>query len=130
MFRLHACRRFFSWLALLAVLGGAMAPTVSHALNSEGGWLEVCTAQGIKIIQVESAPGEQGPSDPRHQIHLEHCPFCVPHAGSLGLRPAAEQVFRLPQDRSSFFPPLFFSAPQSLFVWVSANPRAPPALSI
>ncbi len=132
MLRMHFFRRVFSWLALLAVLFGAMAPTVSHALNKQSGWLEVCTAKGVKLIKVEVGTSAQTgqPAQTEHQIHFEHCPFCAPHAGAFALPSSSELVFRLPYDGTAFYPPLFFSAPQSLFVWATANPRAPPVLSV
>jgi uncharacterized SAM-binding protein YcdF (DUF218 family) len=130
MFRLRAFRRLFSWVALLAILGGALAPAVSHAVYSQTGksFLEICTAQGTRLIAVDAD------ADPvtggQHNVVMEHCPFCVPHAGSLGLLPTAELVFKQPADGSRFYPPLFYTAPRPLFAWASAQPRAPPVLSV
>ena len=130
MFCLRAFRRLFSWVALLAILGGALAPAVSHALYSQGGksFLEICTTQGTRLIAVDAHVDPVKGS--QHDVVMEHCPFCVPHAGSLGLLPKTEQVFNLPADGSRFYPPLFFSAPRPLFAWASAQPRAPPVLSV
>lgn len=131
MFRLRAFRRLFSWVALLAILAGALAPAVSHALYSKGGksFLEICTAQGTRLIAIDAGAGAHPSTGGQHDVVMEHCPFCVPHAGSLGLLPATELVFKLPADGSRFYPPLFFSAPGPLFAWASAQPRAPPVLS-
>lgn len=138
MHRLRAFRRFLSWLTLFAVLGGAMAPTISHALargKAGQGWLEVCTAQGIRLVSMDvgtqastSEHEKQGQQAPPHAF-LEHCPFCVPHGGSVALPAIPEIAFALPATVSAYYPPLYFSAPRSLFVWATANPRAPPILS-
>lgn len=129
MFLLRAFRRLFSWIALLAILGGALAPAVSQALHAQGGksFLEICTAQGTRLIAVDADANPQQSDTP--QVVMEHCPFCVPHAGSQGLLPRSELVFHLPDDGARFYPPLFFSAPRPLFAWAGAQPRAPPFLS-
>lgn len=134
MFRLRVFRRLFSWIALLAILGGALAPAVSHAVYAKTGksFLEICTAQGTRLIAVDAdtASANGALKGAQHDVVMEHCPFCVPHAGSLGLQPAGEIVFILPPDRGNYHPPLFFSAPRPLHAWAVANPRAPPVLSV
>lgn len=130
MFRLRLFRRLFGWVALLAILGGALAPAISHAVYQQTGksFLEICTAQGTRLIAVD-ADADPGKGSAQHVV-MEHCPFCVPHAGSLGLLPTTELVFNLPADGFNFYPPLYFSAPRPLFAWASAQPRAPPVFSV
>ena len=82
-------RKIRVWVASLAILLGALAPTITHALNSLPGsaFLEVCTAVGSRfgwsVDNEASAPKSGAPVD---QVH--HCPFCVLHASAHGMPPA------------------------------------------
>jgi len=130
MFPFRAFRRLFSAIALLAIVGGALAPSLSHLLYASGGkrYSEICTAQGIRLVATEGqTPDQQG--DIKDRLVLKQCPFCTTHAGSFGLPPVADLVFRLPEDGSQFYPPLYLAASRPLFAWATAQPRAPPALS-
>lgn len=60
--------------------------------------------------------------------HFEHCPFCYTHAGSFGLAPIIFFTNHMGMSEA-LRPALFYRSPQSLFVWKSALPRAPPAVS-
>ncbi|MDC8760163.1 DUF2946 domain-containing protein [Janthinobacterium fluminis] len=122
-----ALRRLFSWIALAAILGLALVPTLSQALAKDGGsWMQICSAQGSKLVAVaDLAPADPGaPST----LQLEHCPFCVLHAPLLPTQPLRFS-FTLPEVAPARYPSLFFSAPRPLFAWSSAHPRAPPVLS-
>ncbi|MFM9433998.1 hypothetical protein ACFDR9_001044 [Janthinobacterium sp. CG_23.3] len=128
MFPSHALRRLLAWIALAAILGLALAPTLARALAKEGSseWMQICSAQGSKLVAVaDLAPGEQpGPSN----AGLEHCPFCALHTPA----PPPAQLrfsFALPASPPALYPSLFFSAPRPLFAWSVAHPRAPPVLS-
>ena len=45
------------WIALFAMLIGALAPTVSRVLAAgDGGWIEVCSASGVMYLPVDAAP--------------------------------------------------------------------------
>lgn len=128
-------RRFAAWIACCAVLLAALAPAISHALvphDKPQAWIEICTAQGIKFIQVAA---EQSPDTPEpqpqpqlHTDHFEHCPFCNPNHVANGLPPGVDIVFATIEHRR-VFPALFYQAPQGLFVWTPAASRAPPVLS-
>ncbi|HSV46035.1 MAG TPA: DUF2946 domain-containing protein [Ramlibacter sp.] len=114
-------------LALLAMLALAVLPTVSHALAASGGpigWAEICTPQGARLVAVDASEGT--PSVPADvAAHLEHCPFCVPAFGALGLPPASALALGLALT-SAEPPPLFLHAPRAPHAWRSAQPRAPP----
>lgn len=132
MFHLRVFRRLFGWIALLAILGGALAPAISHMADhdrADKAVLEVCTAEGARMVTMHGDADPVKNDKPLH-FSLEHCPFCIPHAGSLGLLPSSVLVFHLPADGAQYFPPLFLSAPYPLFVWASAQPRAPPVFSV
>lgn len=118
----------FAWLALVAMLALAMLPTVSRAMASAQGessaWAEICTAQGMKRVALDSQPGE--PAMPESASgHLDHCPFCGLSAQALDLPPAPPAVLDL-SAAADHLPPLFLQAPRTLFAWCRAQPRAPP----
>jgi len=123
----QAVRRFFrqaTWLAIFAMLGLALAPTVSHALAASGPgnpWAEICSVAGGKVV-VADATGSEAEAG----SHLGHCPLC----GQLGSAPAlpmAESSGSFAVDGADFLPALFAQSPSPLFAWAAAQPRAPPA---
>jgi hypothetical protein len=116
------------WIALLAVLFGALAPALSHALPAAGdqtGQVQVCTMAGMKTISV----GQAGPAKPGTPVDghfLKHCPYCAAHDGT-PFPPSGARPVLLPPAAPATFPALFYRAPGPLFVWSAAHPRAPPA---
>ncbi|MES2739338.1 MAG: DUF2946 domain-containing protein [Pseudomonadota bacterium] len=122
----------YAWIACLALLFSALAPSMSHALayaGAEAGTIriEVCTADGNKTIVIDSSGARTVVPD-SVQHHLEHCPYCSTHAGSFALPPPAMALFAV-LGGHDVFPYLFYNAPARLYTWSSANPRAPPALA-
>ena len=113
--RLH----LFTWLALFAMLGLALAPSVSHAVNAQQAsnpFTEICSTP---------APGEQ----PRSAVmHLEHCAMCVVAAHAVGMPPAPVGVLPVPQG-VTFVAALFLDAPRTLFAWRPPQARGPPLFS-
>ena len=82
----HRLRRFSS-IALLAIFGLALAPTISHALNhARGGSIfnEVCTPEGMKQLSVDMADAGNSSNAPALN-HMEHCPLCGLTAASLAV---------------------------------------------
>lgn len=132
-FRLR--QRLFAWLAAFAMMLGALAPALSQAMTREGGgWIELCSAAGTHRVLLDAAtyaayaePGSQDDSGQR-EIGLDACPYCLAHAGSVGLPPQPADTLATPRP-AEHFPPLFYRAPQPLFAWTAASPRAPPSAS-
>lgn len=134
-------RRLYCWIALCAMLLGALAPTLSRALGAGEGlakaagfWLEVCSASGNHLVTLSVAevalyadhaavPADEGGDGAGV---LNACPYCasaltvfdLPHAGRTPVLAAAAD--RLLPDR-------FLLSPRPLFAWSAARPRAPPA---
>ncbi len=121
-------RRLFAWIACLAILLNAFVPVVSHALSlgSPAAQLEVCTAMGIEMVMVPDQGHDDGAASDKLLKSLTHCGYCATHAGSFGLPPQPIVVFALDLQRDTF-PPLYYLAPDPLFTWSLAQPRAPPA---
>lgn len=123
-------RRFWSWILSLAFLLGSLAPVISQAIWQsdlrEAPWAELCTA--LRDDAGSTADGKAGshlPNDWLAHLH-EHCPFCVLHAPLAGLPPALPFQLALLQQSAAELPFLFLNAPVVLFVWRTAQPRAPP----
>lgn len=112
---------------MLAVLFGALAPTVSHALAAGGAaaTLEICSVDGYKLVHVTDAGNadEKAPATIKHG--MEHCAFCATHGGSFALPAASSLVFAIDAGRD-LYPALFYAAPRTPHAWSAANPRAPP----
>lgn len=122
-------------IASLAILLAALAPSVSHALvafGEEGSfWAEVCSAAGIKLVKLDADKGEPAHDNKDHHKAanaFEHCPFCSNHAGMAGLPPSSVEALPV-SSGSSPHPALFYQSPRPLFVWASAQSRAPPVNS-
>jgi len=123
----HSTRSVTTWIAMFAILLGALAPALSHALSQPGNgkrMVQVCTVAGMKMVAVDDAAG-QGKTDDASLFPAERCPFCATHANLPALPSSPLPPFALSSGAGSF-PSLFFSAPQPLFVWAASQPRAPP----
>ncbi|MYM22343.1 DUF2946 domain-containing protein [Duganella sp. FT135W] len=107
------------WIAIMAVLFAALAPTVSHALaaSTTGVLAEMCSVGG---------PAKKAPTNVMHG--MEHCSYCATHGGSPALLPPALNGFAV-IGGDDFYPPLFYTAPQPLHTWSAASPRGPPTTS-
>jgi hypothetical protein len=115
--RLH----LFTWLALAAMLGLALAPSVSHALNAQQAsnpFTAICSA---------SNTGGQ-PADGGAAMRLEHCAMCVVAASAMGMPPAPVAVLPV-SEGAAYIPSLFLDAPRPLFAWRPPQARAPPTFS-
>lgn len=119
-------------LALLLALFGALAPTVSHALNWARGeapsLIEVCTNDGPRWMALGQPVELQSevPNKPDAATVFEHCPFCLHHADRV-LPPSRT----LSQGFGSVGEPVTPTIGQSfLFITLPARvppPRGPPA---
>ena len=108
--RLRHHLRLFSWLALVAMFGLALAPSVSHALGAAGDIAEICSAPGN---------GEQ----PRKAaIVLEHCAMCAVAASSVGMPPAPVVVAPVPEG-ADYVAALFLDASHPCLLYTSPSPR-------
>ncbi len=111
--------RLFTWIALFATLGLAIAPSVSHALSAQQAsnpWTEVC-----------SGPNSGEPSRSA-AMHLEHCVMCCVAASAIGMPPAPITVLPAPEG-AACLAALLLEAPHPLFAWRPPQARAPPSFS-
>ena len=125
-------RRFAAWIACFAILLSALAPSISQAVahakqESSSGWVEICSMAGIRFVKAEAGKSGVGQPDGK-AMQMEHCAFCSMHAGSVGLPPTSF-VLPLPVDiGTALQPALYYQSHSPLFVWSTAQSRAPPAL--
>jgi hypothetical protein len=123
--------RPLSWIALLAIFGLTLAPTISHALAAASGnsaYTEICTPQGTRLVALDDgvagAPQPAVPTAPSPG-HLDHCPLCglAGHAPAL----APTVLLWLPDaGLNHAVPRLHLQAPRTPFAWAPAQARAPP----
>ena len=125
--RLH--RRFTAWVALAALVLGALAPTVAQAMAAGGDradWLEVCSVSGMVWVQADT--GEVRDPLPDGSAPLggasQHCLWCTLHGGVAGL-PVVQIRLDLPA-RLTDLPPAFYRAPLASTAWAPPPSRAPP----
>jgi len=118
------------WLALCMALLGALAPTVSHALNWAQGQqtplIEVCTSAGPRWMALSTAP-DPAPSDPATATLWDHCPFCLLMADRVAppLQPLP-LCFSASDHAGVPAPPPAVVLPAQ--VLAAAHPRGPPVL--
>lgn len=117
------------WIAMLAILFSALAPTVSYALaavSSSADTVEICTVDGYKFVNPSHVDSGKAPAPAKHG--MTHCAFCTTHGGAYALTGSPSVILAVEAGRT-IYPPLFYAAPHSLHVWCAANPRAPPILA-
>lgn len=117
-------RSLTAWIAMFAILLGALAPALSHAFPPGGDGkrlVQVCTVAGMKMIAVDDT-SDSGTPD---VFPAERCPFCSTHLDSV-LPPLASGPIILLKRVLERFPPLHYRSPRPLFAWAAAHPRAPP----
>ncbi|MDO8050198.1 DUF2946 domain-containing protein [Janthinobacterium sp. SUN211] len=123
-------RRFAAWIACFAILLAALAPSISQAVatakqESGSGWAEICSVAGIRFVQVDN-DGAADEKSGGKAMQMEHCAFCSTHAGSVGLPPASPVLPLLVASGTAIFPALYYQSPAPLFIWSTAQSRAPP----
>jgi len=115
-----------AWIALFAMLIGALAPTVSRVLAAgEGSWNAVCSASGVIYLPVDTAPA---PDEGGVQHLAAACAYCFTSAASFGLAVAPLASIEPPVGRfiRSLAVP---SGPPVLISHAISSPRAPPVLA-
>ena len=110
--------RLFACFALVAMLGLALAPSVSHALSAQQAsnpWTQICSS---------SAPGGQ-PGGDSAAMHLEHCALCCVAGNAIGMPPAPVAVLPALQGAARGAVPARAAA-HARFAWRPPQARAPP----
>lgn len=114
-------RRLTIWIAIFAIFGGALLPSVAMAMKNNHSnplVMELCST--IDVGQVISIDLEQGQTTSK----IAHCPFCLVHAPFVPVT-QSHLSFEKPQI-SQFVPQLFYRSPKPLFSWAKHPSQAPP----
>jgi hypothetical protein len=115
--------RLFTWVALVAMFGLALAPSVSHALSARqasNAFTEICSSPRSGFGSGEPAGSAA--------LHLEHCALCCVASAALGMPPAPVALVRVPECVARAIVPVREVAP-ARFAWLPPQARAPPLSS-
>lgn len=123
--------RVLAWVAIVAALLLALAPTISSVLRGANyaAWVNVCRSNTVVAGAPAPSSGPAGLHAPDGTGHLgAHCPYCSLHADAL---PPAPGIPSVPRDALPTYmePQAFLQAPSTGHVWRHAPSRAPPRLS-
>lgn len=116
---------------LAAMLLAVLAPAISRGLASTrvaGDWVELCTSQGMRWVQMTDARAAPEPVSSSEQLHaLDDCGLCALTAERFApLQPALPM---LPPALSVWGVPLHQAAIQQTLDAPSPGARGPPLLS-
>jgi hypothetical protein len=130
--RLHRTyRRVAAWIAILAVVVAALAPTVSRAPDGDRtlAWAEICTEIGTRWVAVTPGTDHRAPQPGSDgTLSIDPCAYCVLQHHAPCLLPARATPAAAAVLQGTERPPEFLRAPRSLPAWASAQPRGPPIL--
>ncbi|WP_255462438.1 DUF2946 domain-containing protein [Rugamonas apoptosis] len=128
-------RALHIWIACLAILMNALAPSISHAvafMQGQPATWEICrttmqAAPAGDVVQAMLADGaDQQQAPHKAMFSMDDCGYCTPHAGSYGLLPTLVSGLGL-FSTHSIQPFLFYRSPAPLTAWSASRPRGPPA---
>lgn len=128
----RAHRRFTTWLAMLALVLGALAPVLAQAVvasSDRAQWVEVCSASGMVWVKADAAEDAARSQDDGHRTPpvldaAMSCDWCSLHGASAALPPPTRAVET--QPLAALHPLAFFQAASLTGVWAVAHARAPP----
>jgi len=106
-------------IALAALLMAALMPTISHLLA--GRQISVSPACHVASNWATAA----GHSTTVHATFMDDCAYCSMAMDLPALPPLPAGLLGL-MVLTSFAAPSFFSSPRPVFIWLSAQSRAPP----
>jgi len=125
-------RRFTAWLAMLAMVLSALAPTLALAVlassDDTAQWVEVCSASGMVWVKADTAEDVADQQSSEHSAPVsaavQQCAWCSLHGGAAGLPPSVGPADPPPRYTLRFSAFARFAALAG--VWVVAHARAPP----
>jgi Protein of unknown function (DUF2946) len=150
-------RRWAAWIACFAILMASLAPSISHAMAAAGlsGYTilvapsssEAAIPHDMDLMHDHHASHGYGihhhesllpdaslatshsPDSHSGGLHFEHCPFCFTHAGSFAIPISDTLISFAPAACAARMPVHFYQYTTRIFIWESAQPRAPPSFS-
>jgi hypothetical protein len=119
--------RLTTWLAMLAMLWGALVPTLAQAaVASSGsqGWVEVCSASGVAWVRLDGSTQSPDSEQVPMSGALSSCAWCLTQ-GATHLPPAPTTTVA-PDLTPAAVPGVAFESILPWAVWSTAQSRAPP----
>ncbi len=117
------------WIACLAILMAALAPTLSRAFTVASGKavpsFEICSVAG-GMNMLPATLSKQAPDPSKGGMRMGDCPCCSMHAATLDIIPTT-LVLASGELITGLLPLLFYQSPPPLFAWTPVQPRGPPA---
>lgn len=137
-------RPFAAWIACLAILTGALGPSIGHAVAAVRGLpilvAELCSANrhGRVVIWAPTVADTDAPVRSDGSARSDgpvqrggavgaHCPACLGSADPWGPPPATAASFPVAASPQRLLPALAAAPAAASPPWTPANPRAPPA---
>ena len=127
MFGTRSTHRLAAWLALLAMLWGALAPTLAQAAvasSDRPGWVQVCSTSGVVWVRVDSAVDASTTESAPMAAAASACAWCLLQ-GSADVPPTHATTALVTQAPGTLSGGMFASIVPSA-VWSTAQSRAPP----
>ncbi len=120
-----AHRAFAAWLAALAMLLLALAPSVTRVLAYGDGasWVSVCTTGGL--VQVQRLDSGEPIPNPAEHVAQAECPYCALQAHAQVL-PSSLPLLALPAQHGGALPTFDAVVHRGATPWPPAQARAPP----
>jgi len=123
----RSTHRLTAWLALLAMLWGALAPTLAQAAVASSGspaWVEVCSTSGVVWVRVDNAADASSTEPAPMAATASACAWCLLQ-GSADV-PPTRATTALVTPVPGALPGGMFASIVPAAVWSAAQSRAPP----
>jgi hypothetical protein len=120
---------FLHFLLILAFITTGISPAckfISGQTDLQASFIEICTAQGIKMMSVPGDDGQSRPDQSGDHKKSDQCSFCFAsaHSKTLGSQPVV--IITVAQDASDDVFPALIVLAQGEFQ--NSSPRGPPVV--
>ena len=125
----------FACLLLIAILWMALAPHIAHiiALQTGKAWIELCSATGVKRIEVDRASvplgtvalDDQNAPNAEHKVK-QHCLYCSTQHDEVALITPTVSWHLRQLDLSQHWFGISLFLPPIRAIWSAHQTRAPP----
>ena len=128
--RTHLPRRpLASWLVVLALVWGALAPTLAQALvdrHNPDQWVEICQSSGMVWVKADGGTPDPDGTHPLVDA-TQHCGWCQLSSGALGTPPQPWTWWTTTPSHPTPWAPQATVPPDT--GWCPLQARAPPRYS-
>ncbi|WP_374518139.1 DUF2946 domain-containing protein [Undibacterium squillarum] len=115
--------RLSSWITMIVMLFAVLAPGIATAMAMQRGEVVL---PGMICSASKTVHGADGaPLNGTHSSGMQHCAFCLTHAGDAPL-PVAEFSLSVLPAATAAYPSLFYQSRFLTHIWSPSVARAPP----